>query len=199
MAMLAMKFAASSSVQGDYLEFGVWQGDTFASAARSAKRVGLRDMRFHAFDSFEGLPTPKGVDTEGFTHFAEGEYTASRRRFDKTLRKRRVPSDRVTVTQGWFSDSLTDETRERLALTSAAVVWVDCDLYESTVPVLSFIGPLLQDGTVVIFDDWYCFQARPDRGEQRAVSEWLAANSDFRLAEYRDFGWHGKAFTFYRA
>jgi O-methyltransferase len=50
------------------------------------------------------------------------------------------------------------------------VIWVDCDLYESTVPVLDFITEYIQDGTVIIFDDWYSFRADPDRGEQKALA-----------------------------
>jgi len=199
MVELAMMFTKNSSLQGDYFEFGVFQGDTFAAAVDAAGRQQLPEMRFHAFDSFNGLPAPKGVDAEGFVHFAEGQYTASRHVFEETLRKRRVPTERVTVTPGWFSDSLSEATRQRLHLERAAVVWVDCDLYESTVPVLSFIGPLLQDGTVIVFDDWFCYHGRPDRGEQRAVHEWLEAAPDFRLVDYRNVGWHGKAFIFHRA
>ena len=40
---------------------------------------------------------------------------------------------------------------------------VDCDLYQSTVPVLAFLADLLQDGTVVLFDDWYCFREADDQ------------------------------------
>lgn len=199
MVELAMHFAAASSVHGDYYEFGVYQGDTFASAFQSARRFKVDDMRFHAFDSFNGLPPLTDVDAEGYAQFSEGEYNASRQTFEKTLKQRHVDRERVTVTEGWFSETLTDQTRTDLNLTKAAVIWVDCDLYESTVPVLDFIKPLLQDGTVVAFDDWFCFHARPDRGEQRAVTEWLQSEPDFRLVEYRNFGWHGKAFVFHRA
>lgn len=193
MAYLALRFTASQDIVGDYLEFGVFQGQTFTSAYRAGRRLD-NEMRFHAFDSFEGLPAPAGIDTAGFANFAEGEYSASRKEFEQTLRKSRVAPDRVTTTEGWFSDTLTDSTRARLSLDRAAVVWIDCDLYESTVPVLRFIEPLLQDGTVLIFDDWFCFKGRADRGEQLAVSEWLAANPGVQLVDYRNFGPHGKAF-----
>jgi hypothetical protein len=35
---------------------------------------------------------------------------------------------------------------------------------------------------------------RPDRGEQRACAEWLAANPDISLVPYRDFHWAGRSF-----
>jgi len=196
MLFLAMQFVARSRVEGDYLEFGVWQGDTFASAVATSRHDPRLDgMRFHAFDSFEGLPAPEGKDAEGFAHFREGQYAVPRDTFERTLKKAHVDTSRVTVTEGWFDTTLTVDTREELALERAAVVWVDCDLYESTVPVLPFIRPLLQDGTVLIFDDWYCFRADPAKGEQRAVAEWLEREPSVRLIEYRNFGWAGKAFV----
>ena len=57
----AFSFANHSNVGGDYLEFGVWKGRSFARAYNIWKHLlnknsNLKDMRFYAFDSFEGLP-----------------------------------------------------------------------------------------------------------------------------------------------
>jgi hypothetical protein len=60
---------------------------------------------------------------------------------------------------------------------------------------LDFVTDLVQDGTVVAFDDWYNFRARPDRGEQRACREWLERNPAITLVPYRDFHWAGRAFV----
>ena len=37
-------------------------------------------------------------------------------------------------------------------LKPVAVAWVDCDLYESTQPVLEFLTGRLQDGSLIFFD-----------------------------------------------
>jgi hypothetical protein len=81
-----------------------------------------------------------------------------------------------------------------LPLRKAALVWIDCDFYESTVPVLEFITDYVQDGTLLIFDDWFCFRGDPERGEQRAFAEWLARNPWIRAGELLRFGWHGSSF-----
>src|SRR4051812_9121648 len=62
MLTTAIEFAAWSDLSGDYLEFGVWEGSTFAHAFHQAQRNHLTSMRFYAFDSFEGLPPISGVD-----------------------------------------------------------------------------------------------------------------------------------------
>ena len=66
---------------------------------------------------------------------------------------------------------------DELELKKAAFVYIDCDLYESTVPVLRFVLPLLQTGTVIAFDDWYSFNGDPERGGQLAAKRVPATKS----------------------
>jgi hypothetical protein len=142
-------------------------------------------MSMHAYDSFEGLPPPQGVDAGGT--FQAGQFRSPRSVFDAETRN--IPAERRSVTEGLFDVSLPQAEKHKIAL-----AWVDCDLYESTVPVLDFLTTQLQDGSVLVFDDWFCFHGRPDRGEQRACREWLDANPEISLVPYRDFHWAGRSF-----
>lgn len=91
---------------------------------------------------------------------------------------------RVQVVPGWFSDTLTETTRAKLGTMLAAIVNIDCDLHEAARQALEFVTPLLQDGTVVLFDDWLAFRGNPNRGEQRACREWLAAHPEWSLTPF---------------
>ena len=194
----AMHFVQESALEGDYLEFGVFRGHTFASAFHMGRRYGHDAMHFYAFDSFCGLPPSSGVDAAGFQHFERGSFACSERDFLDNLRRDGVELKSVTTVPGWFHEVLTDRLKRQLPLKRAAIVWVDCDLYESTVPVLDFITGYLQSGTVLIFDDWFCYRADPNRGEQRAWREWLAANRSYTAVEWRKIGWHGQALIVHR-
>jgi hypothetical protein len=181
----AFGYVANERIEGDYAEFGVLEGRTFYEAWCAAERHGLRGVRFHAYDSFAGLPQVGGVDATG--PFRTGEFSSPRQVFESVTA--RVPPARITVTEGFYHETLSSAGKNPLA-----VAWVDCDLYESTVPVLDFLTDQLQDGSVLVFDDWFCFHGRPDRGEQRACREWLEANPDITLVPYRDFHWAGRSF-----
>lgn len=195
MVETAFGFAANNRVAGDYLEFGVFEGGTFVEAWRAARRYG-HSARLHAFDSFQGLPEPEGADRG--EQFRAGQYTASRDTFERRLRRSGVEMARVTVTPGFFDATLTPERRAEIDLVSAAIAWVDCDLYESTIPVLEFLTDVLVDGSVLCFDDWYCFKGHPDRGERRACSEWLERETGLQLTAYHTFGWAGQSFIVHR-
>ncbi len=195
----AMDFAGWSQLEGDYLEFGVYEGSRLSSAYYFARRNGLDSMRFYAFDSFEGLPEVTGLDAKGFQQFKEGEYACDRETFQRRIARNGLDSDKVEIVPGWFDQVLNEETKSRLPLRKAAIVWVDCDLYESTVPVLRFLTDYIQDGTVLIFDDWFCFRADASRGEQRAFREWLDEHPYLSATEFHKFGWHGNSFVIHRS
>ncbi|MDQ4144930.1 MAG: class I SAM-dependent methyltransferase [Actinomycetota bacterium] len=194
----AMDFAKWSQLEGDYLEFGVYSGTRLSSAFHLARRNGLRDMRFYAFDSFQGLPEIRGVDAQGFQQFRQGEYACDLGTFRSRLGSMHVDLAKVEIVVGWYDDVLNDDAKQRLPLKAASIIWVDCDLYESTVSVLAFVEDYIQDGTVLIFDDWFCFRGDPDRGEQRAFREWLERNPHITASEFHKFGWHGNSFILHR-
>jgi O-methyltransferase len=181
----AFNYVQQEGVDGDYAEFGVFEGRLVTAAWEAIQRYGLNQVSMHAYDSFEGLPSARGADEGG--PFRGGQFRSPRHVFDAETRK--IPAERLTVTEGFFDVSLPQADQH-----SIAVAWVDCDLYESTVPVLDFLTTQLQDGSVLVFDDWFCFHGRPDRGEHRACREWLEANPHISLVPYRDFHWAGRSF-----
>jgi hypothetical protein len=195
--MLTMAFGlvAGTEVHGDYLEFGVFKGDTFADAWEQARRHGQREMRFYAFDSFAGLPDPSVSTPDTGGEFVEGQFAYGRSDFERNLRRARVDMSRVTIVEGFYEDSLRDTKPADLGLQAASVVWIDCDLYSSTVCVLDFVTEVVVDGSVLVFDDWHCFRSRSDRGQQKACAEWLERNPAITLVPYRNFHWAGTSFV----
>jgi len=190
------EYLIGAQIPGDYCEFGVFEGTTFSHAFRNMAPH-FPDMRFVAFDSFEGLPQPKGLDARGgySSHFYEQQFACSLQDFQRNVRRNGVDLTRVRTVEGWFSDTLRQSVADQHGVDRIAVAWIDCDLYESTVPVLEYLTRRLQIGTVLAFDDWRCFRNLPDYGQQRAVREWLEKNPQLSLAELLSFGWNGKVFT----
>lgn len=210
----AAEFAAVNKVQGDYLEFGVFRGGSYISAYHTLRycfvdvidRFGftmsetekhetisiLEQMRFFAFDSFAGLPSV--ANTEAFGFFKEGQFMAGLTEFKANVALGKVPFERSVIVPGWYSDSLTSATCHEHGLAKAAVVHIDCDLYESTRLVLKFVTPLLVDGTVLIFDDWFHFNGHPLRGEQRAFNEWAKTLENWSFSEFQQEGTWRKSF-----
>jgi hypothetical protein len=193
----AMAYVKSSGIEGDYLEFGVFRGERFAAASYLSRKRGL-SMRLYAFDSFTGLPPNHEKDSSGYKMYEAGAYACSEKEFLKNVRRTGADMDQVIVVQGFFEQSLKPENPRLGVLRKAAVVWVDCDLYSSTVCVLNFLTNYLQHGSLIIFDDYFCYRADPKVGEQRAFREWLDRNRGFSAVELMRFSWHGNSFVIHR-
>jgi len=178
---------------GDYLEFGVYRGYTLWYAQRSADRSGFSEMRFFGFDSFEGLPEVQGNDRKAALFFA-GDYRCGREEVERNLVDHGFDMDRAKLVEGYFNESLTTAVKKKLGMRSAALVMIDCDLYQSTVPVLDFIADLLQSGSIILFDDWDCFGGAEDLGELRAFREFLDGHPEWTAEPFVRFREYGRGF-----
>jgi O-methyltransferase len=205
----AAHLIASEKIEGDYLEFGVYSGGSFIYAyhviksafdpeqepngpersdedAIEIKRV-WEKMRFFAFDSFAGLPEPVGIDRRS-NDFVKGKYSCPEEIFRLKIKSAAVPESKVVSVAGLFDETCGPETITKYSMKKAAIIHVDCDLYASARTALEFVQPLLTDGTIIIFDDWYCFRGNPNLGEQKAFNEWKAMLSDWSFMEYQKEG-----------
>ena len=90
------------------------------------------------------------------------------------------------LVKGYFKDTLPKEE-----IYPIAVAHIDCDLYSSTVEVLEFLKPRLVDGALLLFDDWFCYRGRSDKGERRA---WL--ESGLKAQEYFNYAIQGKCMIY---
>lgn len=173
-----------------YFEFGCHSGRTFSAAVRASKFLGMSNAEFYAFDSFEGLPETS-LEDDGC--FKTGTFCTARNDFVRIVQKKAgLRLDEGNIVQGYYCNSLTPELQTRMP--KAGVVHIDVDLYSSTVDVLEFIKPLLVVGTVLVFDDWYCFPPDGNMGEQRAFEEFREANPSFKAVEWKAYSTFGQSF-----
>lgn len=171
-------------ITGYYMEFGSHEANTMRMAWRAFGS--LFDWDFIAFDSFQGLPDIAPIDEQVI--WGKGRLATAEAEFIKLCRKAGMPAGRLRTVRGFYDETLTPELQQSLSSRKAAVVYVDCDLYKSTVPVLNFIRPFLQPGTIIVFDDWNCFLGDPERGERRAWREFRVANPDLRFEPFVQTG-----------
>lgn len=212
----AFLYTFFAQLEGDYLEFGVYDGENLSMAYHFSQLTkeptilknditglfndNLERMNFYAFDSFQGIPELKKEDLNGYRQpdFIKGSYSCNIEVFKDNISKNGVDLLKVKIVDGWYDEILNENTKRSLPLKGAAVVYIDCDLYSSTVPVLDFITDYLVDGSVLIFDDWFAYRGNPEKGEQRAFYEWLNKNPQIKVSEFHKFSWHGNSFIVHK-
>ncbi len=164
-----------AEAMGDYLEFGVSRGTSMTCAYRVLREEASSNARLIGFDSFEGMPPE--ASGEGWR---PGEFRSTLAATRRYLAAREVDLDRVTLVKGWFRDTLTPETRSRLALGKASLILIDCDIYTASKEALAFCEPHIRGRAVMIFDDWGLETKLRSIGQKEAFEEFLANHPDIR-------------------
>lgn len=187
------------NIVGDYLEFGLYQGQSFSHAYYEMKRLKITNMHLWGFDSFSGFPETDDIDLDGLytdavkPYFKKGFLCCPKTEVMQNLKALGIDLSQISLVEGYYDRTLVPENRKKLKINNAAIVLIDSDLYKSCKLVLSFILPLLQKGTVLLFDDWNLYN-KPERGEEKAFSEFLRDNRNIKVERYKSFGWHGQSF-----
>jgi O-methyltransferase len=171
-------------IEGYYFEFGCHEANTMRLAWDCFQH--LFDWDYVAFDSFEGLPVVSEEDKS--TIFYGGNLATNETEFISRVTAGGMPREKLTTVKGFYDTSLTQDLRDRLLPQRATVIYIDCDLYASTIPILDFIPPFLQKGTIIVFDDWNCYHGSPAHGERRAWKEFILANPAFSFEAFVSTG-----------
>jgi hypothetical protein len=174
-AIAALRDAAPDEPLGDYLEFGVSRGTSLASVHAVLAESGLSGPRLVGFDSFEGMP-PESA-REGWM---PGQFHSTLSATRRYLASEGVDLGRVELVKGWFSETLTPETRERLAIGKASLIMIDCDIYSASRTALDFCEPHIGDRAVIMLDDWGWRANGGKVGQKEAFEEFLAAHPELR-------------------
>ena len=186
----AINYIRVAELPKSYFEFGCHSARTFSAAVRSARYLKMSDMEFYAFDSFEGLPEVI-KEEDGF--FKSSSFSTNMPDFLSIVKKNSgLDLPKSNCIKGYYKDSLTPKVMSKLP--KAGVIHTDVDLYSSTVEVLKFIKPLIVCGTVLIFDDWYCFPPGESKGEKRAFEEFCIHYPNFKTEVWKNYSTFGKSF-----
>lgn len=162
-----LRYLNNGRVPGNVAECGVYQGgNAFISLMLSPA---LRARKYQLFDSFSGFPTFSSVDpTTRRDHFRDVSLTAITARF--------AAFSNVEIHKGYFN-----KTFPQLTSADYALVYIDCDLYESTLECLKFFYPRLRPGGILLLHDYWLPEEKQAgalgldlyRGVKKACAEFL--------------------------
>ena len=199
----ALQYLNWEAVEGDILEFGVANGKSLALLWRlhqeSLRTWGYADEVCHkrrcaGFDSLAGLPAggaphPRWAAGSFATNYLQGHPAMA---FDEPVTAEGLfrlfklcglPRPELEV--GWFNETIAKTVGHKYK--KAALVHIDSDLYESAKCVLEGVAPILENGALILFDDWFMYKGNPNEGEARAFKEFLAQHREWEAIPYQTY------------
>jgi len=145
-----------ADVPGDTAECGVYKGATSYLICKANEQSPAAKRTHFVFDSFEGLSDPSELDG---THWHKGDLSVGEAVVMDNLREFRD----VKLMKGWIPARFGEVADRRFAF-----VHVDVDLYEPTRDSIEFFYPRLNEGGILLIDD-FGFASCP--GATRALAE----------------------------
>ena len=205
----AMDFITSSHIAGSYFEFGIHRARTFTmvmglddfyasnmgvtAGGLTPKIAGGFMTKYFAFDSFEGWP--KNISVHEDPQFAPGGAKTSENEFLDLLTIYGQSTQRVELIKGFYENSLTKDLAEKFVSehVKAALITVDCNLYESHKTVFTWVDQFMQPGTVLYLDDLNIYGAQPKQGPKLAFKEYRE-QTKWKFEPFIPVGWSGYSF-----
>ncbi len=178
-------------LEGDYLEFGVFTGSSLIFATRFHKKLkslGKVNTRFYGFDSFKGFGEMGAGDMHPF--YRDDIFRVDSKKVIGNIKKQ-TKGVEVNIVDGFFEKTLVEKTASQRDIQKARIVFIDCDLMEPTKLVFQWVKPVLQEGTVLIMDDFYSFRGAECKGVAGAFAAFTKANPQIHFRRIHDFGYGG--------
>lgn len=208
----AIEFISHCKVIGSFLEFGTYHGYTARTIAECMRRT-KAPGDLYLFDSWEGFPEMTGGDKDcpevQAKLWNKGDCAPAIPDADKIIKfflEILLPK-RVHTVKGFYEDTVPEQLPEG----KASLVHIDCDLYESTHHVLKCLveQSKLQQGTVLMFDDWNNNFASQKFGERAAVADlfpyftsevWRRSHmhGGWSLEPWFNYGFSGQSFIVHK-
>lgn len=178
---------------GDYLEFGIFNGNSIGSMYLARQATGAVKTKLFGFDAFEGLPA--GSENEDDGVWKKGFYTCSFEQMKECLSQRKVAPGEITWVSGWYNETLNDETVQKYGIGKFGIVFIDCDTYSSSKTVLDFLAPLITEPVIICLDDWKLNDLDiKEMGEYKSFNEFLESNTHLKAEEIKSYNRKSKTF-----
>jgi hypothetical protein len=158
---------------GTFVECGVYQGNTFFSAATYCRNENI-ERPLYGFDSFSGFPFKETDerDRPGYFKILFKDGLITKEHYEKAAVRTKDFTDETHLSAEYFMDvkkvfGIADDFKNAILVEGPfddtlnkfkekiAILYLDCDLYQSYMDCLNSLYPSLVSGGVVIFDEYY--------------------------------------------
>lgn len=171
----SVRYVVESEIQGDFVECGVWRGGSAMLIAYLLKDLKFTDKRIYLYDTYDGMTPPGMVDKQfydGASAFKDFDRMkksgqkwnyASLEDVKQNMKKTGYPSENIVFVKGDVK-----KTIPAIIPNSISILRLDTDWYESTKWELNYLFPYLEEGGVLIIDDYGHWE-----GSKKAVDEYF--------------------------
>jgi len=173
------KYLAEIQLSGSFVECGVWRGGSSMAIALALLQSGDSERDLYLYDTYEGMTPPTDADkiADGTSavdllknplHEVTAKCIADLNDVRINMNSTKYPQEKMHFVKGPVEQTIPEHSPKG----KIALLRLDTDWYESTRHELEYLFPMLQEGGVMILDDYGHWE-----GARLAVDEYLAIQS----------------------
>ena len=185
-------YITENNIDGEIVECGVWKGGSCMAVAIKLMELEQKTREIWLYDTFEGMTEPTNHDIEIETgkkgkELLDGidkntdKYNmwayAPKEVVINNMKKTCYPTDNIKYIAGNVEKTLKERKPKKIAL-----LRLDTDWYESTKAELEELYPHVENGGIIIIDDYGHFE-----GAKRAVDEYFEKEDNKPLLNRIDY------------
>ena len=140
-------------------------------------------MHFFGYDSFEGFGEISENDKHKF--YTNQNFRTSYKKTKKRVLKL-LEESKFTLVKGFFEESLSSVCDKK-----ARIIFIDSDTYKSANLALNFLKNAIQEGTIIILDDFFSYKGSMKKGVAGATYLFME-EMNFQYREIASYGMGGK-------
>lgn len=172
----AIKYIIKNNIPGDFIECGVWRGGSAMIMMFTLMKYHAEPRKLWLYDTYAGMPLPTAEDVsldqsvnanETWQKIEETGGSkwdeASLEDVRNVLSKTGYPMNNIVFIQGKVEETIPQQISQSISL-----LRLDTDWYASTKHELEYLYPKLNQGGVLLIDDYGYWE-----GSRKAVDEFL--------------------------
>ena len=140
-------------------------------------------MKFYGFDSFEGFGSLEEVDEHPF--YTDVNFSTNYQKVYARINKL-VNDNNFLLVKGFFDDTLT----EKCITDKSRIIFIDSDTYSSAKMAIEYTQKSIQEGTIIILDDYYSYKGSLKKGVAGAIKE-FSEKQNITLRQIDSYGMGG--------
>ena len=177
----SIKYILNNDIPGSFVKCGVWRGGSAMLIAKMLNNREIKSKKIYLFDTFEGMSRPTNYDKDFMGNNASLLLKKNVRNKQESvwcladlsdvqtnMRRTNFPDEKICYIKGKVETTIPSTVlRENICL-----LRLDTDWYESTKHELTHLFPRLENGGILIIDDYGHWE-----GCRKAVDEYFLENN----------------------
>jgi O-methyltransferase len=180
-----VKLINKKKIKGDFVECGVWRGGNIILFEKLIEYLSIKDKMIYGYDTFEGMTTPSKFDI--YQNNKSAKFLMSKEKkihnLEHTIHaicsldqvkkniKESAKINNIKLIKGDVAKTLKNNKNVPKKI---SILRLDTDFYESTKIELEILYPRIQNGGVLIIDDYGEW-----KGSKKAVDEYFKNKMPF--------------------